>query len=184
MTDVTRILNAIEQGDTKATEKLLPLVYEELRLLATQKMAQEKPGQTLQGTALVHEAYLRLVEAECQNWNSRNHFFMAAAEAMRRILIEHARRKRSLRHGGDRQRIDLADVTLTSGNDTFSDNLIALDEALEKLSQRNKKIADVVRLRYFVGLTIEQTAEILGSSPATVKRDWVYARAWLQEEIS
>jgi RNA polymerase sigma factor (TIGR02999 family) len=108
---------------------------------------------------------------------------MAAAEAMRRILIEHARRKRSLKYGGDRQRIDLADVTLTSNDDTFSDNLIALDEALEKLSQRNKKIADVVRLRYFVGFTIEQTAEILGSSPATVKRDWAYARAWLQEEI-
>jgi RNA polymerase sigma factor (TIGR02999 family) len=183
MTDVTRILNAIEQGDAEAADELLPLVYEELRLLAAQKMAQEKPGQTLQGTALVHEAYLRLVEAECQNWNNRNHFFMAAAEAMRRILIERARRKRSLKCGGDRQRIDLADVTLTSGNDTFSDNLIALDEALEKLSQRNKKIADVVRLRYFVGLTIEQTAEILGSSPATVKRDWAYARAWLQEEI-
>jgi len=183
MTDVTRILNAIEQGDDEAAEKLLPLVYEELRLLAAQRMAQERPGQTLQATALVHEAYIRLVEAECQNWNSRNHFFMAAAEAMRRILIEHARRKRSLKYGGDRQRIDLADVTLTSDDDTFSDNLIALDEALEKLSKRNKKIADVVRLRYFVGLTIEQTAEILGSSPATVKRDWAYARARLQEEI-
>ena len=183
MTDVTRILNAIEGGDIQAADELLPLVYEELRLLAAQKMAQEKPGQTLQGTALVHEAYLRLVDAECQNWNSRNHFFMAAAEAMRRILIEHARRKRSLKYGGDRQRIDLADVTLTSGNDTFSDNLLALDEAFEKLSQRNRKMADVVRLRYFVGLTIEQTAEILGSSPATVKRDWAYARAWLQEEI-
>jgi len=183
MSDVTRILNALEGGDARATEELLPLVYEELRLLAAQKMAQERPGQTLQATALVHEAYVRLVEAECQNWNSRNHFFMAAAEAMRRILVEHARRKQSLKHGGDRQRLDLEDVALTCGDDKPVDNLLAVNDAFEKLSKRNKQKADVVRLRYFVGLTIEQTAEILGCSPATVKRDWAYARAWLLQEI-
>ena len=183
MTDVTRILNAIEQGDSRATEELLPLIYEELRILASQKLSHESPGQTLQATALVHEAYVRLVEAECQSWNSRNHFFMAAAEAMRRILIERARRKQSLKHGGDRQRLDIENVDLTCGDDKFPDNLLALDDAFEKLSRKNKQKADVVRLRYFVGLTIEQTAEILGCSPATVKRDWAYARAWLLQEI-
>jgi len=183
MSDVTRILNAIEQGDSKATDKLLPLVYKELRVLAAQKLSKEQPGQTLQATALVHEAYLRLVESECQNWNSRNHFFMAAAEAMRRILIEQARRKRSLKYGGDRQRLDVDDLILVGSDDTFSDNLIALDEVFEKLSLKDKQKADVVRLRYFMGLTIKQTAEILGSSPATVKRDWAYARAWLLQEI-
>ena len=183
MSDVTRILNAIEEGDPKAADELLPLVYEELRLLAAQKMRHERPGQTLQATALVHEAYIRLVESECQNWNGRNHFFMAAAEAMRRILIEHARRKQSLKHGGDHQRLDLDDAVLTCGDDEFSDNLLAMNDAFEKLSRKNKQKADVIRLRYFAGLTIEQTAEILDSSPATVKRDWAYARAWLLEEI-
>ena len=161
MSDVTRILNAIEGGDPKAADELLPLVYEELRLLAAQKMRQERPGQTLQATALVHEAYIRLVESECQNWNGRNHFFMAAAEAMRRILIEHARRKQSLKHGGDHQRLDLDDAVLTCGDDEFSDNLLAMNDAFEKLSRKNKQKADVIRLRYFAGLTIEQTAEIL-----------------------
>ena len=183
MTDVTRILNAIEQGDVKASDELLPLVYEELRILAAQKLSQERPGQTLQATALVHEAYIRLVEAEQQNWNSRNHFFMAAAESMRRILIEHARQKKSLKYGGDHQKLNLDDVTLAYSTNTFSSNLIALDEAIEKLSHRDKVKADVVKLRYFAGLTIEQTAEVLGSSPATVKRCWAYARAWLLQEI-
>ena len=183
MSDVTRILNALEQGDAKATDELLPLVYEELRLLAAQKLAQEPPGQTLQATALVHEAYLRLVEAQCRTWNSRNHFFMAAAEAMRRILIERARRKKGLKYGGDRERVDLDDVVLAAEDQEFSDNLLALDQALEKLSQRDKVKADVVKLRYFAGLTIEQTAEVLGFSPNTAKRCWAYARAWLLQEI-
>ncbi len=183
MTDVTRILNAIERGDAKATDELLPLVYEELRLLAAQKLSHEPPGQTLQATALVHEAYLRLVEAECRNWNSRNHFFMAAAEAMRRILIERARQKKGLKYGGDRDRVDFADVVLTSDDQQSPDNLLALDEALGRLSQRDKLKTDVVKLRFFTGLTIEQTAEVLGISPNTVKRHWAYARAWLLEEI-
>jgi len=183
MSDVTRILNAIEGGDPQAADELLPLVYEELRLLATRKMAQERPGQTLQATALVHEAYVRLVEAECQNWNSRNHFFMAAAEAMRRILIEHARRKRTLKYGGDRQRLDLDDAIPATEDARFSDDLLALNDAFEKLCRRNRRKADVVRLRYFAGLTMEQTAEILDTSLATVKRDWAYARAWLLQEI-
>ena len=183
MSDVTRILNAIEGGDGKAADELLPLVYDELRLLAAQKMRQERPGQTLQATALVHEAYVRLVEAECQNWNSRNHFFMAAAEAMRRILIEHARQKKALKHGGDRRRVNLDTAFPGSQNGEFPDNLIALNEAFEKLSRKNKRKADVVRLRYFAGLTMEQTAEILDTSLATVKRDWAYARAWLLHEI-
>ncbi|MCX5645091.1 MAG: sigma-70 family RNA polymerase sigma factor [Phycisphaerae bacterium] len=183
MSGVTRILNAMERGDAKATDELLPLVYEELRLLAAQKLSHEPLGQTLQATALVHEAYLRLVEAECRNWNSRNHFFMAAAEAMRRILIERARRKRGLKYGGDRERVDLGDVVLTCNDREFADNLLALDEALEKLSQKDKVKADVVKLRYFAGLTIEQTADVLGFSPNTAKRCWAYARAWLLQEI-
>jgi len=183
MSDVTRILNAIERGDAKAADELLPLVYEELRLLAAQKLSREPPGQTLQPTALVHEAYLRLVEADCRGWNSRNHFFMAAAEAMRRILIERARRRRSLKYGGDREKVDLDDVVLACDEQEFSANLLALDEALEKLSQTDKVKADVVKLRYFAGLTIEQTAEALGFSVNTAKRCWAYARAWLLQEI-
>ena len=183
MSDVTRILNAIGRGDTRATDELLPLVYEELRLLAAQRLSHEPPGQTLQATALVHEAYIRLVEAESRNWNSRNHFFMAAAEAMRRILIERARRKRGLKYGGDRDRVDFGEVVLTCDDQQFSDNLLALDEALERLSQKDKVKADVVKLRYFTGLTIEQTADVLGISPNTVKRYCAYARAWLLQEI-
>jgi len=183
MTDVTRILNAIERGDAKATDELLPLVYEELRLLAAQKLSHEPPGQTLQATALVHEAYIRLVESECRNWNSRNHFFMAAAEAMRRILIERARRRKELKYGGDQGRVDLDDVVLPCDAPEFSLKLLALDEALEKLSQQDKIKADVVKLRYFAGLTIEQTAEVLGVSRNTTKRCWAYARAWLLQEI-
>ena len=183
MSDVTRILNAIERGDAKATDELLPLVYEELRLLAAQKLSHETPGQTLQATALVHEAYLRLVEAECRNWNSRHHFFMAAAEAMRRILIERARQKKGLKYGGDRERVDLGDVVLACDGQGSSASLLALDQALETLSQKDKVKADVVKLRYFTGLTIEQTAEVLGLSPNTVKRVWAYARAWLLQEM-
>ena len=183
MTDVTRILNAIEQGNTQAADELLPLVYEELRLLAAQRLSRETPGQTLQATALVHEADLRLVEADCRDWNSRNHFFMAASEAMRRILIERARQKKSLKYGGDRQRTELDDAVISCGENAFSDKLLALDEALEKFAQRDKVKADVVKLRYFAGLTIEQTAEVLGISPTTTKRHWAYARAWLLQEI-
>ena len=182
MTDVTRILNAIERGDPRAADNLLPLVYEELRLLAAQKLSQELPGQTLQATALVHEAYIRLVEAECRNWNSRNHFFMAAAEAMRRILIENARRKKNLKHGGDRQRVDLDDAP--AAFDESSDELIALDEALAKLATEDPTKAELVKLRYFAGLSIDQAAEVLGISRATAIRHWSFARAWLFERIN
>jgi RNA polymerase sigma factor (TIGR02999 family) len=183
MSDVTRILNAIEQGEAQATEKLLPLVYEELRILAAQKMSQEPPGQTLQATALVHEAYIRLVEAKDQSWNSRGHFFKAAAEAMRRILVENARRKRSIKSGGGRKRLDFNEAVIAAENDPSPDDLIALDEALAKLSEKDKIKADLIKLRYFAGLTIEQTAELLGLSIATAKRYWIYARAWLIREV-
>lgn len=183
MSDVTSILNAIEQGDNQAADKLLPLVYEELRLLAAQKLSQEPPGQTLQATALVHEAYIRLVGAEAQDWKSRGHFFRAAAEAMRRILVENARRKKSFKSGGNRKRIDFNEEILTIETDKYADELVALDQALEKLSAKDKIKADLVKLRYFSGLTIEQTAEFLGISCATAKRYWTYARAWLIREI-
>ncbi len=182
MSDVTRILNAIEQGDARATEKLLPLVYEELRLLAAQKMSQELPGQTLQATALVHEAYIRLVEAKDQNWNSRGHFFRAAAEAMRRILVENARRKKSLKYGGDRQRIGLGEPNLAVEGP--SDDLLALDEALNRLSSAEPCVADLVKLRYFAGLTIDQVAEIQGISRRAAIDHWAYARSWLTREIT
>jgi len=184
MSDVTRILNAIEQGDPRATEQLLPLVYDELRLLAAQKMSQEPPGQTLQATALVHEAYLRLAGAEDRTWDNTGHFFKAAAEAMRRILIENARRKKSPKHGGDRRKTDLDESVLVVGDAVSAENMIALDEALEKLSKRDKVKADVVKLRYFAGLTSEQAAGILKISPTTAKRYWAYSRAWLLREIS
>ena len=182
MTDVTRILNAIEHGDEEATEKLLPLVYEELRILAAQKMAQENPGQTLQATALVHEAYIRLVGSKAQDWSSRTHFFSAAAEAMRRILIENARRKRSLKHGGRFQRVDLNDVKVTVEDPSTS--LIAMDEALTKLAQKDSRLAELVKLRYFAGLTLEQVAKIQGVSSRTARSYWAYARAWLHREIT
>jgi RNA polymerase sigma factor (TIGR02999 family) len=187
MTDVTRILNAIELGDAGAANELLPLVYEELRLLAAQKMAQEPPGQTLQATALVHEAYVRLVEAKDQSWNSRGHFFKAAAEAMRRILIDNARRKKSLRAGGERQRIDADDADLwglTLSDESSSEDLLALDEALEKLSKSDPRNAELVKLRYFAGLSLDQVARIQGISRRTATRWWTYARAWLHREIS
>ncbi len=182
MSDVTRILVAIEQGDVKAADELLPLVYEELRRLAGLKMSQELPGQTLQATALVHEAYIRLVGSETQNWRGRPHFFAAAAEAMRRILIENARRKRRFKHGGDQQRIVLDDACMAI--EQPSEDLIALDEALAKLVIEDPVKAELVKLRYFAGLTIEQAAKILEISRATADRYWSYARAFLFHEIN
>ena len=183
MTDVTRILNAIGQGRAGAADELLPLVYEELRLLAAQKLSQEKPGQTLQATALVHEAYIKLVAEDAQDWKSRSHFFRAAAEAMRRILIDNARRKSSLKRGGEHQKIDIDHATFERDNTLSEDDLIALDEALVRFSADEPERAEVVKLRYFAGLSVEQTAEVLGISPTTVKRYWAYARAWLLREI-
>ncbi len=183
MTDVTRILNAIEQGDSQATEELLPLVYDELRLLAAQKMAQEPPGQTLQATSLVHEAYIRLVEVKDQSWNSRGHFFRAAAEAMRRILIENARRKGRAKHGGGFQRIELSESAPVDSDEHIAYELIALDDALDRFAQKDKLKADLVKLRYFAGLTIPQAAQILNISHATAERHWTYARCWLRSEM-
>ena len=182
MTDVTRILNAISRGDAKALDRLLPVVYEELRLLAARKLSHELPGQTLQATALVHEAYLRLVGNEPQSWESRAHFFGAAAEAMRRILVENARRKRRIKRGGDRHRIELGEAVLSVGE--APDDLIALDEALAKLAAEDRQAFDLVRLRYFAGLTLQQAAELLGMPRRTADRNWAYARAWLYQEMS
>ncbi len=181
--DVTRILAQFGQSDGQATERLLPIVYDELRRLAAQKMGQEQPGQTLQATGLVHEAYVRLVDVEkAQHWDSRGHFFAAAVEAMRRILVENARSKRRLKRGRGRQRLDLDQ--LTAGSDPASDDLLALDEALTKLAIQEPSKAELVRLRYFAGFTIDEAAELLGISRATAKRNWAYARAWLFAEIS
>ena len=183
MSEVTQILDAIVQGDAHAAEELLPLVYEELRKLAAQKMSHEIPGQTLQPTALVHEAWLRLVGKDGQaQFKSRGHFFGAAAEAMRRILIENARRKQAQRHGGGQQRVDIQEVDLAAAAD--DDELLAINDALEKLAARDQPKAELVKLRYFTGMTIEEAAEIMGISPATAKRHWNYARAWLHQEIS
>ena len=184
MNDVTRILNAIEGGEEKAADRLLPLVYDELRRLASQKLARESPGQTLQATALVHEAYMRLIGEQAQNWTSRRHFFIAAAEAMRRVLIDHARRKKSQKRGGNHQRISLDEVSPLSEASCSVEDLMALDEALTRFSLEDSIKADVVKLRYFAGLTIEQTAEILCISPTTTKLHWAYARAWLLREIT
>ncbi|UCG58180.1 MAG: sigma-70 family RNA polymerase sigma factor [Phycisphaerales bacterium] len=183
MTDITLILNAIEQGNTGAADQLLPVVYEELRLLAAQRLSRESPGQTLQATALVHEAYIRLVEAENQNWNNRRHFFAAAAEAMRRILIDSARRKKSLKRGGNHRRVDL-DESILAGTSVRSDELLALNEALQKLEKKDKVKADLVKLRYFAGLTSQQAAQVLGISHSTADEYWAYARACLRVEIS
>lgn len=182
MNAITRILQSIERGDDEATAGLLPLVYEDLRRLAAHKMAGESPGQTLQATALVHEAWLRVSDREHQDWKGRTHFFAAAAEAMRRILIDKARRKRALRHGGDRQRVEIedADIQAPAGDD---DQLLVLNEALEKFEVQDPQKAALVKLRYFVGLTIEQAAEQLGISEPTAKRWWAYARAWLYEAM-
>jgi RNA polymerase sigma factor (TIGR02999 family) len=182
MSEVTRILSAIEQGDPSAAEQLLPLVYDELRRLAAQRLAQEQPGQTLQATALVHEAYLRLVDVDqAQHWNSRGHFFAAAAEAMRRILVEQARKRGRLKRGGDRQRLDL-DALQLAGPDV-PDELLALDEALAELAQRHPDKAELVKLRYFAGLTVAEAAQALGISTSTADRHWTYARAWLYRHI-
>ncbi len=182
MTDVTRILNAIEQGDPSAADQLLPLVYEELRKLARAKMAQENPGQTLQATALVHEAYMRLVDVQkAQHWNSRGHFFGAAAEAMRRILVEQARRKCSQKQGGQWQRLDAPLDGLRQPDGP--EQLLAIDEALHKLGRQNPPIARLVELRYFAGLSLDEVAAALGVSTRTARRHWVYAKAWLIEEL-
>jgi RNA polymerase sigma factor (TIGR02999 family) len=182
MSDVTRILSAIERGDPHAAEQLLPLVYAELRQLAAAKLAQEKPGQTLQATALVHEAYLRLVDVDkAQHWDSTRHFFAAAAEAMRRILIENARHKRSEKHGGQRQRLSLDDIDAVAGS--RSTDLLALDEALNKLAAEDPVKAQLVTLRYFTGLSVQEAADVLGISRATADRYWSYARTWLFCEL-
>jgi len=183
MTDVTRILTALEQGDPHAASQLLPLVYDELRRLAAKKLAEEKPGQTLQATALVHEAYLRLVgEGKEQRWDSRGHFFAAAAEAMRRILVEAVRRKRGLKKGGGRVREEFDELHLAALEPV--EDLLALDEALQKLAIKDPVKAELVKLRYFAGMTIEEAATTLGISNATAKRYWTYARTWLYQEIT
>jgi RNA polymerase sigma factor (TIGR02999 family) len=182
MKDVTRILAAIEDGEPRASEELLPLVYDELRRLAAQKLAQEKPGQTLQPTALVHEAYLRLVDSETvSRWDSRGHFFAAAAEAMRRILVDLARRKRSERHGGGRRRCELWIGDQVTEPDY--DGLLDLDEALVKLSRIHEQAAELVKLRVFARMTVEEVAQYQGVSPRTAKRTWAYARVWLMREM-
>jgi RNA polymerase sigma factor (TIGR02999 family) len=182
MTDVTRILSAIEQGDPHAAEQLLPLVYDELRKLAAQRLAREKPGQTLQATALVHEAYLRLVgDGGAQTWGGRGHFFAAAAEAMRRILIEQARRKGRERHGGGKKRLDLDEAC--SLVQPPSDDLLALDEALTRLAALKPVRAEVVQLRFFAGLTMAEVAQALGISQPTAERYWAFARTWLYAEL-
>jgi RNA polymerase sigma factor (TIGR02999 family) len=182
MSEVTRILSAIEQGDPHAAEQLLPLVYDELRQLAAQKLAQEKPGQTLQATALVHEAYLRLVDVDkAQHWDSTRHFFAAAAEAMRRILIESTRHKRSKKRGGGRQRLSLDDVDAAA--EGRSTDLLALDEALSKLAIEDPIKARLVTLRYFAGLSVQEATDVLGISRATADRYWSYARTWLFCEL-
>ena len=181
MSDVTQILSALERGQARAAEELLPLVYDELRRLAAWHLANEQPGQTLQATALVHEAYLRLVGKEDPQWNGRRHFFGAAAEAMRRILVENARRKKRLKRGGDLERVDVADVEIASP--LPDDDLLALDEALDRLAKTDSRAAEVVKLCFFVGLTQEQVARELGISISTVERLWAFARAWLFREI-
>jgi RNA polymerase sigma factor (TIGR02999 family) len=182
MTEVTRVLSAIQQGDPHAAEQLLPLVYEELRKLAAQRLAQEKPGQTLQPTALVHEAYLRLVDVDqARHWDSRGHFFAAAAEAMRRILVESARRKKRGKHGGHLQRLALEDRDVPV--QPPADDILALDAALTRLAETDPEAAQLVQLHFFAGLPIEQVAELLGVSRATAYRQWAYARARLRSAI-
>jgi RNA polymerase sigma factor (TIGR02999 family) len=183
MNEVTRILSAIEKGDAHAAEHLLPLVYEELRQLAAQKMAQEAPGQTLQATALVHEAYLRLVgDDQAPHWDSRRHFFAAAAEAMRRILVENARRKQRVKRGGHLERIDLEPESLAAPE--CDERLLALNEALTRFAVLEPKKAELMKLHSFAGLSLDAAASVLGISPATADRWWAYARAWLRVEIS
>lgn len=184
MTEVTRILSAIEQGDSKATEQLLPLVYDELRRLASKKLAHESPGQTLQATALVHEVYVRLVDGNPdQNWENRRHFFAAAAEAMRRILIERARQKQSLKRGGNYERVELEAVE-PAFLPMACDDVLGLDEAIQKLAQKDPRKAELVKLRFFAGLTTAEAAKSLGVSVSTAENDWTYARCWLKLEMS
>jgi RNA polymerase sigma factor (TIGR02999 family) len=183
MNEVTRILNAIEQNDPHAADQLLPLVYDELRRLAAQRLAHEAPGQTLQATALVHEAYLRLVGGgQDGQWNNRRHFFTAAAEAMRRILVEQARRKQRVRHGGGRKRLDLDEAC--AAVQPSSDDLLSLDEALTRLAAVDPRRADLVKLRFFAGLTMPAAAQALGISLATAERQWAFVRTWLYAELS
>jgi RNA polymerase sigma factor (TIGR02999 family) len=182
MSDVTRILSQIEQGDPHAAEQLLPLVYDELRKLAAANMAHEKPGQTLQATALVHEAYLRLVGGESSpHFSGRAHFFAAAAEAMRRILVDNARRRKSLKRGGDQQRVALPEAVAPAADEAF--DMLALDEALDNLAIEHPEKAKLVKLRYFAGVSLEETAELLGISRATAQRNWAFARAWLYGQL-
>jgi RNA polymerase sigma factor (TIGR02999 family) len=182
MADVTRILSELEQGDPRAAEQLLPLVYDELRRLAADKLAREAPGQTFQATALVHEAYLRLVNPRDPGWNGRGHFFAAASEAMRRILVEGARRKKRLRHGGGERRLGLADLDLVV--EAPPEDILAVDEALGRLEQRDPLAARLVKLRFFAGLTMPEAAEALGLPLRTAERNWAYARTWLHREVS
>jgi RNA polymerase sigma factor (TIGR02999 family) len=182
MNDVTQILSAIEQGDPRAAEQLLPLVYDELRKLAAQRLAREKPGQTLQATALVHEAYLRLVGPRDTGWNSRGHFFAAAAEAMRRILVERARRKRRRKHGGGRlgQNSNLDDLAGPETRDPLE--VLAVHEALDQLAEKAPRKAELVKLRYFLGCTMAEAAQVLGIAQATAEEDWTYSKAWLRRQ--
>lgn len=182
MSEVTRILSQIKNGDTRAAEQLLPLVYDELRKLAQARLSREQPGQTLQATALVHDAYLKLVDQETsQHWDSRGHFFGAAAEAMRRILVDNARRKKRDKHGGNLRRIDIQDVDVNGGENP--EELLQIDETLDQLACDDPLSAEIVKLSYFAGLTLDNCAEILGKSRATVYRHWAYAKAWLRREI-
>lgn len=181
MSEVTQILGAIERGEPAAAEQLLPLVYQELRRLAAHKMSGENPNQTLQPTALVHEAWLRLAGRENRKFNGRSHFFAAAAEAMRCILVDNARRKKAQRHGGGRQRVDLPEIAAPATSP--EDELLAVNDALEKFAKLDPRRAELVKLRYFVGMTIEEAAEALDISLATAKREWAFARAWLAEEV-
>jgi RNA polymerase sigma factor (TIGR02999 family) len=182
MSDVTQILSRIESGDHAAAEQLLPLVYEELRKLARAKLTKEKPGQTLQATALVHEAYVRLVDVDQpHHWNSRGHFFAAAAEAMRRVLVENARRKQRLKRGGDQQRVQFTEEKL--GVDKRTELILSVDESLSALAQQNAQAAELVKLRFFAGLTLPESAAALDLSPRTADRLWAYARAWLHHEF-
>jgi RNA polymerase sigma factor (TIGR02999 family) len=182
VSDVTRILNAIKRGEAEATDELLPLVYGELRLLAAQKLSHEPPGQTLQATALVHEAYIRLVGDEPRSWENRGHFFAAAAEAMRRILVDNARRKRSLKHGGGRQRVNLDELALSIAGP--SEDIIAVSEALDKLAIQDPPAAALVKLHYFSGLTLDQVAAFQGIGRRTAVKNLAFARAWLHREIT
>jgi RNA polymerase sigma factor (TIGR02999 family) len=185
MTEVTRVLAAVEEGDHRAAEQLLPLVYDELRRLAAQKLGRETPGQTLQATALVHEAYMRLVQSEQKgstpSWNSRGHFFAAAAEAMRRILVERARHKKRLKRGGGQHRQELGDIEVSSAVPAI--DLLALDMALGRLESKDPRKAQLVKLRFFAGLTLEEAAQALGISRSTADADWAYAKTWLRVEI-